>query len=450
MLYSELFESRIPDVLPEIYPQFPVPASEKTLNELFKQFNKLYFNNKLPSVPIKIKSRSGAFGMTTTELNLDTGKFDSLIEISPKILKNRRPVVDTLLHEMIHVYQNYKTFTTGDKKFQDRFISPSQKREGMVVAHGSTFTEQMNRLNALGFSITISADPRTKVTIEPVSVAIVTTNADKTLIFYDPYNDIKKSMDNILDFISANSGEGSVKTYALLTTDDPRIMDTIKLSKNGSLPSNARYRYYKAEFVKELRSTRIGSIEDIEPAPSGNPDGDGADPAIVKMATAARKYRTLPFVKYLRLVLTNVKGYMKPAGSLQDWYKYPSEVEGVSKESLDAIHSMWEKVSDKEIKASKEFKKLVKDVKDTVIGYNKVGRTVTLINMDYENLYKGRLEKQQFVNMIIQKATAEITKEAKAEPSLAALYFQGVPPSELKVTPKFTEKFIKDKFKGIL
>lgn len=117
-------------------------ATESFVKETFDRFNDLYFEGKLPPVPIVlVKARSflgkleymkikGLFGLVTK-------KWDFRMKISRSFDLDQATLEDVILHEMIHYYIDIKGIRD-------------------TSAHGKVFRSMMNDFNSrFGRHITI-------------------------------------------------------------------------------------------------------------------------------------------------------------------------------------------------------------------------------------------------------------------------------------------------------
>ncbi len=126
------------------------------LTELYNEYNEVYFDNQLPTVPLKINNRKTSLGLVMKYRG--TNEIIAL-EISKLAIGNKETLTNVLLHEMIHVLELFETGTISDEN----------------AGHGDFFNSHMIRLNAMGFNIVVvSSDTTTKVT--PMKVAMVRTS----------------------------------------------------------------------------------------------------------------------------------------------------------------------------------------------------------------------------------------------------------------------------------
>ena len=113
--------------------------------EKFNYYNKLCFNNELPTIPIKLNLRYAQMGVTkfNTVRNSDNtiSNTNFSMEISVRMDLPEEEYIDTIVHEMIHYYIGYNNIIDN---------SP----------HGHVFKSIMNEITRkYGLKISISFTP---------------------------------------------------------------------------------------------------------------------------------------------------------------------------------------------------------------------------------------------------------------------------------------------------
>ena len=117
---------------------------ELTVNYLqnqFKKYNALFFNNELPWILIKIGRSKRNFGIYHTTTSRSTGKIlNQHIMISKYYDQTAKQYDETLIHEMIHYYIRFKGIKDNS-------------------SHGIKFIKIMNDINRISeFNITVTGD----------------------------------------------------------------------------------------------------------------------------------------------------------------------------------------------------------------------------------------------------------------------------------------------------
>ena len=120
------------------HPEITIPYIQKK----FDDFNRQYFGNLLPPIPVKLSNAKTFLGKVCfrKERKLFSRKWhysDFILRINTRIELPEEMVEDIILHEMIHYY-----------------IAVNQLQD--TSAHGRLFRAEMARLNAAGRHIRIS------------------------------------------------------------------------------------------------------------------------------------------------------------------------------------------------------------------------------------------------------------------------------------------------------
>lgn len=117
-------------------------GNDMELKRMYKEFNESYFNNELPKyVDVEWSSRlTSNAGIHKKKINYVTNEVEEIIRLSTHYhKKNPQDIIDTLVHEMVHV------------KY------PRDK-------HGSKFINEMKRLNReYGLNIRVYSSERALV-----------------------------------------------------------------------------------------------------------------------------------------------------------------------------------------------------------------------------------------------------------------------------------------------
>jgi hypothetical protein len=111
------------------------------LQNQFKKYNALFFNNELPWILIKIGRSKRNFGIYHTTTSRSTGKIlKQHIMISKYYDQTAKQYDETLIHEMIHYYIRFKGIKDN-------------------CSHGIKFHKIMHQINCNSeFNITITGD----------------------------------------------------------------------------------------------------------------------------------------------------------------------------------------------------------------------------------------------------------------------------------------------------
>ncbi len=119
--------------------------TQSFLNKKYDEYNRRFFNNSLPDIPVKTgrKSHGGTIGYCKLRGNRFTNSvWPNEIIISNKDYKNRFNMEDTLVHEMCHVYQ---IAILCDGKF-DVYTADCKRGSGSS-GHGPLFFKAADMVN---------------------------------------------------------------------------------------------------------------------------------------------------------------------------------------------------------------------------------------------------------------------------------------------------------------
>lgn len=123
-------------------------VNKKNIKELYEYFNNKYFNGKCPKfIQFETMTSKNVQGQAQTKPNLEDRS-----RTIYKLLLNYRMIgedqiefVDTMLHEMIHLYLMHKGVMEDNVDYYN-------------ASHGPLFVKEMQRINAHGFGINILVD----------------------------------------------------------------------------------------------------------------------------------------------------------------------------------------------------------------------------------------------------------------------------------------------------
>lgn len=114
------------------------------VTKMYDYYNKLYFNGACPPVTFRKSSNSKIWGMA--QLEWHKGKPVYTFHINESTMIDRVLFTNTILHEMIHLFQ----FQKGVKL---REVDMEAATAAMHDDHGPQFQAQMHRINSHGFGI---------------------------------------------------------------------------------------------------------------------------------------------------------------------------------------------------------------------------------------------------------------------------------------------------------
>jgi hypothetical protein len=191
--------------------------NEINLYDEYNKLNKLLFNGSLPEVPMKWSNRKRALGHVKFKHFKNTGKISNMeLWISKFFSVTYQQFLNTLAHEMIHIYQLSKP-------------NPLSQMDGK---HGSDFMKEAQRINnmGLGFNITktngedlaLSQETKEKIQGKKLIVLLYNFDGDRVIAVTTPK--IYERDNRILfDFIErlVNSGRYNKIEVDVILSNNP-------------------------------------------------------------------------------------------------------------------------------------------------------------------------------------------------------------------------------------
>lgn len=242
------------------YIDVKTPASAKELQRLYKYYNKKVFGNKLPDIKLGISTRAQRFHGVAKARRSPTGRYSNMtILISKFNVNNPKVVIDTLLHEMIHIWQYHMINETGDQKY----IRPS--RSGRREPHGQYFKEWMRKLNSMGFDIDVRSDVDASVEMGETFYGVVVYSKPPgarrsfaTVVHKEM--DLTRHFQRIIDHIKSRIRYEPTKAILFKTTN-PKVVSVSRQLNNRLQISPTVKRYYAdLKYVDAFLDTQMTEI----------------------------------------------------------------------------------------------------------------------------------------------------------------------------------------------
>ena len=212
------------------------------VSKRYKEFNKKYFEDKLPIIPIRIADTKGSAGMVRFCWR---GNQVTLKEfcISQKYGYPEEVVCNTILHELIHVYQ---------------YAILNERHRGNTDAHGVSFIKEMKRINAFGWKV------NTHVTTEEHKMGILTDKEKSKLKNFRFYAFIKSNKICMGKIRTTNAGRLRSPTLGWFEADNPKssIFVDIPESRGGYSYSGHPFTYDEVKKLLADKEIRILSLPD--------------------------------------------------------------------------------------------------------------------------------------------------------------------------------------------
>lgn len=197
-----------------------VDFNKINLYDEYNKLDKLLFNGSLPEVPMKWSNRKRALGHVKFKHFKDTGKISDMeLWISKFFSVTYQQFLNTLAHEMIHIYQLSKP-------------NPFSQMDGK---HGSDFMKEAQRINnmGLGFNITktngedlaLSQETKEKIQGKNLIVLLYKFNDEEGVIAVTTPKVYERDNRILFDFIErlVNSGRYDKIGVDVILTNNPTI-----------------------------------------------------------------------------------------------------------------------------------------------------------------------------------------------------------------------------------
>lgn len=416
------------------YKVYEYPISVSDMKEAYKRLNKELFGGKLPDVRLKFAPLAkNFFGKYHHVYDVDGEKAkDRLITMASVTRKDNKQFEDTLIHEMIHVWQYWTSEKTGTDKYLDDegftgmgwFLNPEKDKHKR--GHGEFFHSEMKRVNKLGYGVRTESDMQIeKELISPVWVIIFHSSTEKGVFVYS-VKDPKNKMDTIIASIEEVAGTGFFTSYTIIKTTDTVANTGLRLTKEFILPKNSVNIFVASQkavtvLVKSKLSTLVGG-NDI--APSGEQD-QSVSPEETQLLQQMHKWRGGDFKSYLVTFINNTPKYSSlittDAYKANNWgshlsmtkWKYPDEIKGIPKEVVEAVRKDWVNVSDVDIK--KAFKFASTEIRVAISSEDKKIKSNYIKNIQskFDNDFKGRVSMDKFKSIFYKVVLSDIKKVHK-------------------------------------
>lgn len=306
------------------HPKFPaypfIPQLKfEMLPQLYAYFNKNLFNNKCPERLLFKRTNGKNYGMA----HVATVKGENLYRlwVNLKLIAGDPIIfIDTLLHEMIHLFLMRRGKEEND-------------RAALFASHGPLFQAEMRRLNKLGYNIDLTLDwEKRQDVFDEVSymkaVAQGTKGQTLMLLAWSPTN-----LDDYFEaFQQQVHSEHSTSTldFTLGVSTDAKVRNYLRFPKSGKLPKTELKKWYENIDFKG----RVLSTKQLQP---------GQTAAKFKIKKADEPYYAAPFpifVAYMRRQYPTTWGYDTPDEDFTNWWKMlePKKILPYAEEELKDIY----------------------------------------------------------------------------------------------------------------
>lgn len=403
--------------LPKDFPNISTPVQKKDLSILYTYFNKKYFKNSLPKVRLKFAPLAKKFFGKAHIKWEGTEIKDLLITIADLIRGAKNEVVNTLLHEMIHIWQYMMFSKTGDKTYLDDFYSSLDRREHNLKGHGETFHKWANKFNAQGYKIDVSSGlPAEIKLIKEVYCIAFDMKGDESIFFFST-TDPEKSIESIITQVERRMGADFYTGYIIFKSKDSSVVQGIRLTKELRLPKNSVYLKFRKDWVESMIASPLSSGHKrvkSELSDKKVSNATAIPSSVVQTLQAVHKFRGYDFMTYLKTVIYNSEDFVHlkkiPGHKITG---IPDPENGITAEIIAYIRQDWAEITDIEIKRNKAFKYSLMDVKGIISGREKASDIVAEIIKIYEDKFKDRVDIKRFKKLWFAFLISGFKKEAK-------------------------------------
>jgi len=145
------------------------------LDTLYNKFNRKYFDNELPKVPISWNNNKRSGGMVKAKYNRSTGEINIIsFQLSKQFKMSEEHLHGIMMHEMIHVYLFHVgiPYTTGKDKMHGIEFMAKLRELRKKVPFDIPVTEEVSEMEV---SDHIKMKPVVVIEIGPNSIIPVST-----------------------------------------------------------------------------------------------------------------------------------------------------------------------------------------------------------------------------------------------------------------------------------
>ena len=229
-----------------LYQDISIPPTKAELIKLYDHYNKKLFEGVCPAVTFSFTKSRKTIAWARYE-----GRGKVRMVFNRSTLINKKYVIDTLLHEMIHCYQY---------GLRDKYVLAGDHQSAAVVlqellpihrkgeaGHGDIFKKQMHRLNALGYTIDITEknDVAYEAELDHYVLLMYSDEAKSLVGGYHSNLPFKEDLPALIKEIERINGPKFYHGYMYGKSDISFHNHTTELKKDNVLPRNVKLAYYR-------------------------------------------------------------------------------------------------------------------------------------------------------------------------------------------------------------
>lgn len=418
-ILESLNKNRINESYPIDIPKVSLPIKESELKILYTYINKKYFNGELPTVRLKMAPLAKNFhGKTHVEWD-NTGKIkDLLITMATINANNLESTINTLAHEMIHIWQYNMYAKTDEKKYTDDTYSFFSFGEVNTRGHGDFFKQHMDRLNSKGFNIDIQSGvtPEMELTKEFYGIVFY-TESDEVVFLVSPDNP-SKEIENIISNVEEKMGPNFFSSYTIFKSLDSRMLLGTRLTKTFALPkNNFRITSVKKEVDDIIHSKLSQLVSESKPEDivvKGN--SANIPKGLVPTLQRIHKYRSSSWSTYFQTAILNTEEFKQLGRIVGVKLDGKEDIpNGITQEVIDTIKKDWLDISDAEIKRSDTVSYIISDIRWEIhkkaIPINPKMMSGFMEKYNYN--FKDRVDFNRFLKLLYEELANSLLKDMK-------------------------------------
>jgi len=407
--------------LADNYLSFALPANNRTLSYLYDEYNKILFSGSLPKCRIKFVALAKNFH-GKAHAKVKANKYaDYLITMAKFNINNSKKLIDTLVHEMIHIWQYNMVNKTGDTSYTDEsFSAMLLERDKHKRGHGKHFKQMMDKLNSKGFDITITSGDTPDINLDKEYYGIIFKTHDPNVIIYvySAFNVVDK-MDTIIEEIEKRAGSNFFTSFIIFKSKDSRLIQGTRLTKGGKLPKNVFNIFYNQKVYKIVESPLSKIIEEGEavesPVDPENKVNMADIPAtVIQMLQRMHKYRGKAGLnQYLSTFVMNHPDYKHLAKIPGLRFTMETSHPDFPDHIKEYIKQDWMDISVAEIKRGNLFKSILHDVHYSIVLNREISPN-TISNWEYAYRdIEERVDKDKINKLLVPFLVNGIKKKNK-------------------------------------
>lgn len=393
------------------YADLPTPVSERDLRAAFAAINRDHFGGTLPADTQVVFSAQlrRAIGRAQHKYARRSGSHHYRISIARSIDRDPAEVINTLVHEMIHIEQYVRSVREADERYLDK--QPVPGRPFTNRGHGAFFHRRSSELETAGFEINVRADSRELQSDERTRHGIcIELGMGRSALFETPApaRELRARLIPALQRLYRGLDIARITPFE---STDPLVGRMPRITRRGVPRQTQRAIIHRERFLRDLRERGMTTFAEpiYEPAsalPSGIPSLYRGEEGGLRML------RGISFASVLRFTLREL---FKQAGKRPPSYLPLDEVTNgghplLPAASVRALHEYWLGSSLKDLHAggallasADTLRKLARHALDTD-GDPRPAQAS--LNRSFLRLGLHRLPFDEFAEAVIERAEA--------------------------------------------